>query len=278
MLREGMAIGAIAVLRAEPGPFSDSEIELLKTFADQAVIAIENVRLFTGLRASNRELTTALDTQTATSDILRVISRSQTDTQPVFDTILASAMSLLRAYSGALTRVEGDQIVLVALTSTDAAGDAVVRAAFPQSLQSAEPHPQVVRERTPLNIADAQTDSRLTEAARAFAHAREFRSWVVVPLLRQAEAVGAIAVTRREPGGFTDDEIALLKTFADQAVIAIENVRLFKELQARNAELTDTLAQQTATNRCSTSSRRAHSGYAAPATARWRSTTGPCYT
>jgi signal transduction histidine kinase len=205
------------------------------------------VRLFTELQASNRELTAALDTQTATSDILRVISRSQTDTQPVFDTILASAMSLLRAYSGALTRVEGDQIVLVALTSTDAAGDAVVRAAFPQSLQSAEPHPQVVRERTPLNIADAQTDSRLTEAARAFAHAREFRSWVVVPLLRQAEAVGAIAVTRREPGGFTDDEIALLKTFADQAVIAIENVRLFKELQARNAELTDTLAQQTAT-------------------------------
>src|SRR5438445_3109036 len=122
-------------------------------------------------------------------------------------------------------------------------GDAVVRAAFPQSLQTAEPHPQVVRERTPLNIADAQTDSRLTEAARAFAHAREFRSWVVVPLLRQAEAVGAIAVTRREPGGFTDDEIALLKTFADQAVIALENVRLFKELQARNPELTDTLGQ-----------------------------------
>src|SRR5262249_55176764 len=107
----------------------------------------------------------------------------------------------------------------------------------------AEPHPQVVRERRPLNIADAYTDSRLTEATRAFTHAREFRSWVLVPLLRQGEAVGAIGVTRRQSGGVTDDEIALLQTFADQAVIAIENVRLFKELQARTGQLTRSVGE-----------------------------------
>jgi len=248
MLKGDDLVGTITIYRLEACPFTDKQVALVETFADQAVIAIENVRLFTELQASNRELRTALDTQTATSDILGVISRSQTDVQPVFDAIVTSALRLLRAYTGALTRVEGDQIVLVALTSTDPAADAVVRAAFPQSLKSAEPHPKVARERTPLNIADAHTDSRLTEATRAFTHARDFRSWVLVPLLRQAEAVGAIGVTRREPGGFTDDEIALLQTFADQAVIAIENVRLFKELEARNQDLSKALEQQTATS------------------------------
>ena len=131
MLREGAPIGVITVARAEAGPFSANEIELLKTFADQAVIAVENVRLFTELQASNRELTTALDTQTATSDILRVISQSQTDVQPVFDAIVTSAVRLLRAHSGSLTRLVGDQIELAALTSTDDAGDANLRATFP---------------------------------------------------------------------------------------------------------------------------------------------------
>ena len=210
------------------------------------MIAIENVRLFTELQASNRELTTALDTQTATSDILRVISRSQTDVQPVFDAILASAVRLLGAYSGALTRIAGDQIELAALTSTDDAGDAAVRAIFPQSLHSEGPHAQAIRDRAPLNIADAQTDPRLPEAARAYARARGYRSVVVVPLLRHDEAIGTIAVTRREPGGFTDDEIALLQTFADQAVIAIENARLLTELQARTQELTRSVEQLTA--------------------------------
>src|SRR5258705_8232565 len=100
MLREGAPIGAIAVTRAEPGPFSDNEIELLKTFADQAVIAVENVRLFTELQAGNHELTTALDQRTATSDILRVISQSQTDVQPVFDAIVRTAVRLCGAFRG----------------------------------------------------------------------------------------------------------------------------------------------------------------------------------
>jgi two-component system, NtrC family, sensor kinase len=246
LLREGTPIGVISVNRAEPGPFSDTEIELLRTFADQAVIAVENVRLFTELQASNRELTTALDTQTATSDILRVISRSPTDVQPVFDAIVASAVRLLGAYTGALTRLADGQIELAALTSVDDAGDAAVRATFPHSIQSEGPYAQVMLDRAPLNVADAQTDPRWPDAARARARVRGYRSWAAVPLLRHDEGVGAISVARREPGGFTDDEIALLKTFADQAVIAIENARLLSELQARTQELTRSVEQLTA--------------------------------
>jgi GAF domain-containing protein len=115
MLREGSPVGAIGVTRAKPGSFTSEQIALLQTFADQAVIAIENLRLFKELQSSNRELTAALDTQTATSDILRVISRSQTDVQPVFDAIMASAARLLRAHSGALTRIVDSRIGLAAM-------------------------------------------------------------------------------------------------------------------------------------------------------------------
>ena len=240
MLRDGQVIGAIWVARAKPGYFADTQVELLKTFADQAVIAIENVRLFNELQASNRELTTALDTQTATSDILRVISQSQTNVQPVFDAIVASAVRLLGAYAGGLTRIAGDQIELAALTSTDAAGDAALRALYPHSLEGESPPAQAIRDRAPVNIANVQTDSRVSEVGRVFALARGYQSLVLVPLLQHDEAVGTIAVSRRDLGGFTDDEIALLQTFADQAVIAIENVRLFKELEGRNRDLTAT--------------------------------------
>ena len=246
MLRQGEPIGALAVGRTEPGLFPEKQIELLQTFAAQAVIAIENARLFSELQASNSELTTALETQTATSDILRVISGSRTDVQPVFHAIVASAVRLLAAHTGALTRITGDQIALAALTSADDAGDAALRARFPQSLNSEDPHAQVIRARVPLNVADAQTDPRWPEAARAYAHVRGYRSAVVVPLLRHHDAIGSIGVNRCAPGGFTDDEIALLQTFADQAVIAIENVRLLSELQARTAELTRSVDELTA--------------------------------
>jgi GAF domain-containing protein len=247
MLRDDQPVGVISITCAEPRPFAASEIELLQTFADQAVIAIENVRLFTQLQASNRELTTALDTQTATSDILRVISRSQTNVQPVFDAIVESAVRLLAAYTGSLTRIAGDQIEIAALTSTDDAGDSALRVLFPQSLQSHRgTHAQCIRDRAPLNVADAHTDLRVSEAGRAYARVRGYRSQVVVPMLRHDEAVGTISVTRREAGGFTDDEIALLQTFADQAVIAIENARLLTELQARTQELTRSVEQLTA--------------------------------
>jgi two-component system NtrC family sensor kinase len=237
LLRGDSVLGLIAVTSQSPRPFTDQQVALLKTFADQAMIAIENVRLFTELQASNRELTTALDTQTATSEILRVISRSQTDVQPVFDAIVASAVRLLRAYSGALTRIAGDQVELVALTSTDDAGDTALRTFFPQSLRSEGPNVQAIRDRAPVNIADAQTDPRGPEVLRVSARARGYRSAVVVPMLRHDAAIGTISVARREPGGFTDDEITLLQTFADQAVIAIENARLFREIEDKSRQL-----------------------------------------
>src|SRR5262249_27131471 len=255
LMRKGEPIGAILIRRVEVDPFTDKQIELLKTFADQAVIAIENVRLFKELQTSNRDLTTALDKQTATSDILRVISQSQTDVQPVFEAILSSAIRLMSAQAGALTRVTGDQLELAAFKSTDARGAATLREAFPQSLQSEGAHTKAIRDRAPVNIADAQTDPELRAIARSIAQAVGYHSMVAVPMLYQDGAIGTISTTRREAGGFTADEISLLQTFADQAVIAIENVRLFKELQENNqaltaahAQVTESLEQQTATS------------------------------
>ena len=243
MMRDGEPIGVINVARRERGPFADRQVALLQTFADQAVIAVENVRLFTELQQRNADVIEALEQQTATSEILRVISRSQTDVQPVFDAILGSAVRLLRGYTGLVTRIAGDQIVLVALMSIDDARDAALRTLFPQSLQSQAPHAQAIRDRAPINIPDAQTDPRLPEVSHANARVRGYRSQVAVPLLRHAEAIGTITVTRPEPGGFTDDEIALLQTFADQAVIAIENARLLTELQARTEDLTRSVGE-----------------------------------
>jgi GAF domain-containing protein len=247
MRRGDLVLGVITVLRQEPGLFSDDEIALLQTFADQAVIAIENVRLFTELQSSNRELTGALDKQTATSEILRVISGSRTDVQPVFDAIVRSAVRLLGAYSGALSLVTGEQIELVALTSSgDEATDAALRAFFPHSVHSGATHAQAIRSRAPFNIADVQSDPRVHDTVRTYARSLGYHSQIVVPMLRRDESIGAIAVTRFPPGGFTDDEITLLRTFADQAVIAIENARLLTVLQQRTQELTRSVDQLTA--------------------------------
>jgi signal transduction histidine kinase len=193
------------------------------------------------------ELTEARQQQTATAEILRVIRRSPTDVQPVFDTIVASAVRLLRGNASSLSRIEGNQIALAAMTSTDAAGDAAQRQRFPLLLDSQEDHAQVTRTGAPLNIADAYVDPRLPDAQRASARIRGYRSLAVVPLLVDKEVVGALGVSRSEAGGFTDDEIAILRTFADQALIAIENTRLFEEVQARTHELQQSLEYQTAT-------------------------------
>src|SRR5262249_9678321 len=205
MLRDGNPIGAITVTHRAVTPFSSGQIALLQTFADQAVIAIENVRLFSELQASNRDLTTALEQQTATAEILRTISRSYTDVRPVFQAIVDSATRLLNGRSAVLSRIVDDRIDLAAYTHTDAAADALLEPIFPMPLHSSGSdirpiRDRVIGQRTPYNVADVETDPRVGERGRASARARGYRSQLVVPMLRDNEPIGTLAVTRRESG------------------------------------------------------------------------------
>jgi GAF domain-containing protein len=246
LMRDGSPIGAIAVGRPEPGPFPDKQIALLQTFADQAVIAIENVRLFTELEARNRDLTEALEQQTATSEILRVISQSQTDVQPVFEAIAAAALKLCEAASGGVYTFDGELIHVGALAVVNPEGADALRKLFPRPPSRDMTATRAILTRAVATVPDVLADPDF--AFQAAALAGGFRSVLAVPLMRDETAIGAISVGRPEPGRFPEQQIALLQTFADQAVIAIENVRLFTELEARNRDLTISLEQQTATS------------------------------
>ena len=225
-------IAAIAVGRAEPGSFSDRQIELLKTFADQAVIAIENVRLFKELEARNRDLT-------ATSEILRVISSSPTDVQPVFDTIVRSAVRLCDGLFSALFQFDGELIHQVAQHNFTPEALEEVHRVYPARPTRAHGSGRAILERAVVHIPDVELDPEYQH--QRLSRAIGFRSGLFVPMLREGAPIGVIVVARAEPGPFSDNEIELLKTFADQAVIAIENVRLFKELEARTREPTESV-------------------------------------
>jgi len=244
MLHEGRPIGVVSVSREAPGPFSDRQIALLKTFADQAVIAIENVRLFNELEGRNRDLTEALEQQTATAEILRVISRSQTDVQPVFDTIVRSAVGLCGGLFSALLQFDGELIHHVANYNFTPEALEEVRRVFPARPSRATGSGRAILERSVVHIPDVGVDPEYRHAA--LYRAVGWRSGLWVPMLREGAPIGVIQVSRAEPGPFSDSEIELLKTFADQAIIAVENVRLFKELQARTGELTQSVEKLTA--------------------------------
>jgi two-component system, NtrC family, sensor kinase len=244
MLRAGEPIGAITVTRAEAGPFSDRQLALLQTFADQAVIAIENVRLFKELEVRNTELTEALEQQTATAEILRVISRSQTDVQPVFDTIVRSAVRLCDGLFSALYQFDGELIHLVAQHNWTPEAREAVNRVFPARLTRTLYAGRAILERAVVHMPDVELDSE--HPHQELHRAIGYRSCIWVPMLREGAPIGVITVARAEPGPFSDNEIELLKTFADQAVIAVENVRLFKELQARTGELTRSVDKLTA--------------------------------
>ena len=233
MFRGNEVLGVIILYKLEIDPFTDNQIGLVETFADQAVIAIENVRLFTELQASNRELRTALDTQTATSDILSVISRSQTDVQPVFDAIAQSAMQLCGAFDVSIFRVDGERLAFVAHHGPIARlhGD------FWLPLVRGTVGGRSVLESRVIQVADLQNEHHEFPEAVNYARQFGFRTILSVPLLREGVAIGGIQLRRSEVQLFSDQQIALLKTFADQAVIAIENVRLFNELQLANHDL-----------------------------------------
>jgi GAF domain-containing protein len=243
MLREGEPIGALLVARREPGRFPDADVGLLQTFADQAVIAIENVRLFKELEARNRDLTEALEQQTATSEILRVISSSPTNLQPVLDAIATSAARVCGAYDATVLLREGDFTRRVAHHGPIPSHVRDVR-----PLSAGFVSNRAILEHQPIHVHDIEATERGDFSdAREWAPRSGYRTILAMPLLREGDAIGALTIRRREVQPFTEKQIALLRTFADQAVIAIENVRLCKELQARNRELTDALEQQTAT-------------------------------
>jgi signal transduction histidine kinase len=229
LLREGVPIGTINIRRTEVRPFSEKHVKLLETFADQAVIAIENVRLFKELEERNRDLTEALEQQTATSEILRVIASSPTDIQPVFDSIARSAARLCEAFDVMVLRVDCEVLRLVAHHGPIPAGDV--------PLHRGTLGGRTVIDRRLFHIRDLQTEVDEFPEGSALARERGHRTTLSVPLLRENVAIGNIQVRRDEVRPFSEPQINLLQTFADQAVIAIENVRLFHELQQRTSEL-----------------------------------------
>jgi signal transduction histidine kinase len=235
MLRAGEPIGAMTVGWSEPEAFNDQQIALLKTFADQAVIAIENVRLFKELDARNSDLTESLEQQTATGEILRVISGSQTDVQPVFETIAENSLRLCDATFSTVFRFDGELIHLAALRNMSPEGAAAIRAAFPMAAGRGGATARAILTRDIVHIPDVREHAEYM--LKGLSQTADFRSILSVPMLRDGNPIGAITVAGPLARSFPEKQIQLLKTFADQAVIAIENVRLFTESQDKTQQL-----------------------------------------
>src|SRR5262249_6511674 len=252
MLRDGHPIGTIAVPRAQVGPFSQGQIALLQTFADQAVIAIENVRLFDEVQARTEGLTEALKQQTATSEVLQVISSSPGDLKSVFQAMLENATRICEAKFGNLLLYDANAFRVAAMHGAPQAWSELRRRA-PRSRCSNPKNllGRVATTRQLQHIADFRMEESYLEREEgpvALAEAAGARTVLVVPMLKENELVGAIGICRQEVRPFTDKQIELVKNFAAQAVISIEKTRLLNELRQRTDDLSEALEQQTATS------------------------------
>ena len=228
MLREGMPIGVLSLQRKTVRPFTEKQIELVTTFADQAVIAIENVRLFDEVQARTRDSPKSLQHQRATADVLNVISRSPTNAQPVFDAIVESAARLCEAVFSVVWLYDGDRLHHVANNNFTPEVIKRILQTYPK-----RPDRSTVGGRAVLDAKIAHIPNTLADPdySHELALAGNWRSVLSAPMLRDGRPVGAISVGKAEPVRFSEQQVQLLSTFADQAVIAIENVRLFDELR-----------------------------------------------
>jgi signal transduction histidine kinase len=224
-------LGVILIYHTEVRPFTDKQIALVETFAAQAGIAIENTRLLNELRQS-------LQQQTATADVLKVISRSTFDLQTVLNTLVESAVRLCEARLAAMFRLDGDLLHVVAHHNFEEAQRKLLLAKYPMPPNRGHMSGRAILTGTAIQIPDILADN---EYRSAEAKEAGFRSLLGVPLLRDGQAIGSIVIFRMEPGAFTDKQLELIQTFADQAVIAIENVRLFESVEARTRELAASL-------------------------------------
>jgi GAF domain-containing protein len=267
-------VGTINIGRYRVEPFTDRQIEMVRTFADQAVIAIENVRLLKELQARTDDLQESLEYQTATSDVLKVISRSTFDLQAVLDTLVETAAQLCNAEMGMVARRDGDVYRTASTFAFSPEFTAVARdLVFEPGRGSVIGRAAQARAVVQVDDLAADRDYALPQVIAV----GKMRTAVGVPLLREGEPTGVLYLARQRVEPFSERQIELVRTFADQAVIAIENARLLKELQARTDDLQESLEYQTATSdvlkvisgssfdihRCSTRSSPPPRGFAA---------------
>jgi len=234
LLREAMPIGVIVLMRKSVRPFTDKQIKLVTTFANQAVIAIENVRLFEDVQVRTRELSISLQQLTATADVLKVISRSTFDLKSVLQTLVESAARLCEADKATITRQIGGAFFRAEAYGFSAEFMEYVRA-FPVEPDSGTVTGRALLEGQIIHIPDVLTDPKYTWAEAQ--KLGSYRTILGVPMLREGVPIGVLALTRSEVRPFTDKQIELVWTFADQAAIAIENVRLFDEIQDKSRQL-----------------------------------------
>src|SRR6516162_9520807 len=240
IIRNGKPIGAIGCGRRKVMPFTARQIALVQTFADQALIAVENTRLFEAEQQRTRELSESLEQQTATSEVLRVISNSFSDIQPVFESIVQSGVKLFSGAVVSIALVDNDMVRAAAVAHSDLDHAEAWRGVFPFPLTREYMHSRAILDRKVVDIPDVEcAPADLAVGAKNFLRSGQ-RAVTVVPLMQGDRAIGALSVIRLAPGPLSDKQLATLKTYADQAIIAIENTRLLNELR-------QSLQQQTAT-------------------------------